>query len=133
MRYNMIMVIFGVLAWWYTDGWKQCLLRVRDRFVATADYFSIGLLLKTLFAPFRQISAGTVDGPFEAKLQAFFDQLISRFIGAAARLVVMAIGIVTIILGAVAGGVTLILWVFVPFLPIVGLILFALGWLPWNQ
>lgn len=126
------MIVWGVLTWWYTDGWKQCFSRVRDRFLSVADYFSIGLLIKTLFVPFRQISAGTIDGPMDAKLQAFFDRLISRCIGAVARLVVMAIGIVVVAFATITGAIVLVAWPFMPVLPVVGAVLFFIGWVPWS-
>lgn len=96
------------------------------------DYFSIDLLVKTLFSPFRQISAGSVDGPVGLKLRAFFDKLISRIIGGIVRTIVLVIGLVTIILGLVIGVVYLALWAVIPLLPIAGLVLMLTGWVPWT-
>ena len=126
------MAILGMLTWWYTTGWKLRALRLREKISATIDYFSIDLLLKTLFAPFRQISAGRVDGPIGVKTQAFFDRLISRMIGAIMRTIMIIAGIVTIIVHALIGIISLALWAFTPFLPLVGLWLFLTGWIPWK-
>ena len=60
----------GVYFWWYSTGWKKLIERVRESLLNVYDYFSLGLLLKTLFAPWRQISAGRVRGP----LQKFVDR-----------------------------------------------------------
>lgn len=76
------MFIVGLLSWWYGAGWVAEAKRVRERIASTADYFSIDLLVKTLFSPFRQISAGKVNGPLGVKWRAFVDRLISRCIGA---------------------------------------------------
>ncbi len=92
------------------------------------DYFSIELLIGTLFSPFRQISAGQVDGPLGVKLRAFADKLISRVIGAMIRLVILLVGVVTIFIQVVLSGVVLMGWAFVPVLPIVGLVLMLIGW-----
>lgn len=127
------MVIWGMMTWWYTEGWRQCLLRVKGRLAATLDYFSIGLLLKTLFAPFRQISAGNVRGSLDVQMRAFFDRLISRFIGMMVRLVMIGVGGLVILFNVIAGGVTIIFWALVPLLPLVGVALFVSGWLPWNS
>jgi len=127
------MVIWGMLAWWYTDGWYQCWLGFKERLESTFDYFSINLLLKTLFAPFRQISAGNVRGSLDVQLRAFLDRLISRCIGMVVRLVMILVGAVTILLTFIIGGLTLFFWALVPILPFIGLILFALGWLPWSS
>ena len=125
------MIIWGMAVWWYTDGWRQCLQRCIARFESTVDFFSFTLLLKTLFAPFRQISAGRVGGSFEVQMQAFFDRTVSRCIGAVVRLFMLAFGSVVIIFQLLFGGILLIGWACVPFLPIVGAVLYVAGWLPW--
>ena len=126
------MVIWGMLLWWYTEGWHQCVFRVKERLESTADYFSIGLLLKTLFAPFRQISAGNVRGPLNMQVRAFFDRLISRCIGMVVRLIMIGVGSAVLLLHLVAGGIIIASWAFVPLLPLIGMLLFASGWIPWS-
>lgn len=104
-----------------------------ERVKATIDYFSIDLLAKTLFSPFRQISAGGVRGPLDVQIRAFFDRLISRCIGAVVRLVMIGVGSAVICLHLLAGGFVLVLWAFVPLLPLAGLVLFVMGWVPWTS
>lgn len=127
------MVIWGMMTWWYTDGWRQCALRAKERLEATLDYFSISLLFKTLFAPFRQISAGNVRGSLDVQMRAFFDRLVSRAIGSVVRLIMIGIGSFVIVLNVVVGGIILLLWAIVPALPFIGLILFVFGWVPWSH
>ena len=126
------MFIVGILSWWYGAGWRQRLVMLKERLATTLDYFSIDLLAKTLFAPFRQISAGKVNGPLGVKMHAFFDRLISRAIGAMVRSTTIVIGVGAIFVHSVIGAITLIVWAFVPILPIIGIILFASGWTPWS-
>ena len=130
--YNKVMFIVGILSWWYGAGWRQRLVMLKERLATTLDYFSIDLLAKTLFAPFRQISAGKVNGPLGVKMHAFFDRLISRAIGAMVRSTTIVIGVGAIFVHSVIGVITLIVWAFVPILPIIGIILFASGWTPWS-
>lgn len=129
----MHMVIWGMVTWWYTLGWRQCLEQVKSRVEATLDFFSIGLLLRTLFAPFRQISAGRVRGSFDVQMRAFFDRLVSRIIGMVVRLIMIVIGSVTIIINLTCGLIVVGAWAFVPLMPIIGLSLFLLGWMPWSN
>lgn len=124
------MFLVGILTWWYNGGWRQRAKLVLERIARTNDYFSIGLLLATLFSPFRQISAGGVDGAIGVQARAFFDQLISRIIGACMRLTMILIGTLLIALQAVFGGIVLITWFVVPLLPIAGLIITVIGWVP---
>ena len=128
--YNKVMFIVGLLSWWYGAGWVAEAKRVKERIASTADYFSIGLLAKTLFSPFRQISAGRVDGPIGIKWRAFVDRLISRCIGALMRTFLIILGIVCISLIAVVGAVLLATWFIVPLLPIVGCVMMFIGWVP---
>jgi hypothetical protein len=126
------MFIVGILSWWYNAGWRQRFTILKERLAMTVDYFSIDLLVNTLFAPFRQISAGRVNGPLDVKMRAFFDRLISRLIGGMVRSAMIVFGVVAIIIHSVIGCIYVIIWAVIPILPIVGVILFVSGWVPWK-
>lgn len=126
------MFIAGMLSWWYGKGWRQRFSLLREKVASTMDYFSIDLLIRTLFSPFRQISAGKVQGPIGVQMRAFFDRLISRVIGAFIRSTMIIIGSLAILFHVVIGGLFAVAWAFVPVLPIVGIVLFAMGWMPWS-
>lgn len=126
--YNMFMLlVLGLLRWWYTDGWRQRVKLVANRLDGTIDYFSIDLLLKTLFAPYRQISAGRVDGPLEVQLRALIDKLFSRVIGAFIRVIILIIGGITIAAHVVIGLFILLGWVLMPVFPVAGIVLTLIG------
>lgn len=124
------MFIVGMLSWWYGPGWAMRARLVRERLAASLDYFSIDLLAKTLFSPFRQISAGKVDGPIGVRFRAWVDRLISRVIGFFVRTIIIFVGCLTLIFHTIIGGLTLLFWAVVPILPLVGFILFLSGWTP---
>jgi hypothetical protein len=124
------MFLVGIISWWYGNGWKGQLSRIRDRLAATASYFSIGQLFATLFSPFRQISAGSTNGPVSAQLRAFFDKTLSRVIGAVVRLCTIIAGIIVLTFQTVFELIVLIMWVVLPAFPVMGLIIFAIGWVP---
>lgn len=126
------MVIVGIITWWYSAGFVQALRSVGVRLAGLFDFFSIDLLLKTLFSPFRQISAGRVDGPLGVQLQALLDKLVSRLIGAMVRTVVMLAGIVSLVVMLLLSAVYLVAWLLMPFIPLVGLTLALAGWVPWQ-
>ena len=114
----------GLLQWWYAGGWGMFASSLKDRLRNTADLFSIGILFKTLFAPFRQISAvssGT------SKWQAFLDRLFSRMVGGVVRLLIIQAGIITLVFQAVVGVLLVIIWPLVPFLPIACIVLAVMG------
>jgi hypothetical protein len=124
------MFLVGILTWWYGHGWRDRLAMISGRIGNTSDYFSIGLLVTTLFSPFRQISAGSVDGPLGVQMRAMADRLISRIIGAIARSFMIIFGIIAICFQAVFGGLILIAWMVVPLFPIIGLLMSVIGWTP---
>ncbi len=122
-----MLLVSELLRWWYGDGWRKHAQLVALRLDGTMDYFSIDLLAKTLFAPFRQISAGKVDGPIGVQLRAMVDKLFSRIIGAFVRAILLVIGGVTIGVQAVVGMGALLLWAVVPLLPVIGFVLVVTG------
>lgn len=124
------MVIVWALSWWYGAGWRAQFARVWAKLESTYDYFSIGLLASSLFAPFRQISAGRVDGPLAVQMRAFFDRQLSRVIGAFVRTILIVVGIVLLTLQSFWGVVTMIFWGLLPFLPLIGFTLMLSGWVP---
>lgn len=126
------MFIIGMLSWWYGAGWRQRVVMLHERLARTVDYFSIDLLAKTLFAPFRQISVGRVNGPLDVKVRAFFDRLISRMIGMLIRSTMIIMGIAAIIMHGVLGMITVVMWAFIPLLPLLGILLTISGWIPWS-
>lgn len=126
------MFIVGLFSWWYGAGWKHCALSVRHNLANLYDYFSFDLLLRTLFSPFRQISAGKVRGSLEVQFRAWLDRLISRTIGAIVRSIVIVVGSFTMVIAAVIGVVRIVTWPLIPVLPVVGIILTSTGWVPWK-
>lgn len=118
-------------SWWYGAGWRHQVTKMSDRLLGLTDTFSISLLLKTFFSPFRQISVGSVNGPLGVQLQAFFDKLISRIIGAFVRTAVIIAGSIVLAFFAIWAVLRISMWPFLPILPIVGVILWAIGWIPW--
>lgn len=123
-----MLLLTELFRWWYGDGWRKRAQLVSLRLDGTIDYFSIDLLAKTLFAPFRQISAGKVDGPIGVQLRALVDKLVSRVIGAIVRTLILVFGGVAIGLQIMVGGISLLVWALLPLLPIVGIILAVTGW-----
>ena len=120
----------GILSWWYGEGLMNRPKIIKQRLISSADFFSIDLMLSTLFSPFRQISAGQVSGPIDYQIRAFFDRLISRFVGAFMRLSMILAGSLSIIFQAVFGILTIIVWVLLPLAPVIGPIITIIGWVP---
>ncbi len=109
--------------WWYGPGWRDSADRLSARIHKTYLTFSVPILLRTLFAPWRRIT--TVAGSsIQDKFRAGIDNLISRVIGLIMRLIVLGIASFMIAAFAIFGGLILIFW---PVLPLVGPALIVTG------
>lgn len=113
------MLVIGLISWWYGAGWLQLAHRLLHRIAGVMDFFSIGILLKTLLSPYRQISAGRVQGPLGVQLRAWFDLQISRVIGAMVRLSVIVFGLIATGLILFCALLLMIVWPLVPLLPLI--------------
>lgn len=112
-----------MISWWFSRGWGIFATRLFDKLHDTADFFSISSLVKTLFAPFRQISAGvSTSAALDARLRAFFDRLVSRIIGAIVRIGILIFGGIVLLLQLVFSLVMIVAWPVLPF----GIIIFSL-------
>ena len=124
------MFLVGIITWWYGQGWQQRFKIIKHRLARTSDFFSIALLAETLFSPYRQISAVTMNGSVGVQLRSFFDKTLSRIVGAVMRTFVIIGGIIVIFIQSILEFVVLVSWVVVPLLPVVGLLLWIVGWVP---
>lgn len=130
MGYNLFMLI-SLFSWWYGKGLAWRAGRILDGIERSMNTFSLGLLLRTWFSPFRQIDANVGQGgSLDMQFRKAFDKLFSRFIGAFLRTIVMLVGVFWITIRATWGLISLILWVLMPILPVVFVVIFATGWTP---
>lgn len=121
------MLIISLFQWWYGVGVKEFIGRLHLQLVKLTDFFSVGLLLKTLFTPFRLIDANPDYGEgLDAKMRAGVDKLVACLIGGMIRTTVVIIGILSLIIMLVINFGRLILWLAMPLLPAVGAVLLAL-------
>lgn len=123
------MIIFELSSWWFTTGWLTFIQKIGNNFSSLADFFSISSLIRTLFQPYRQISAGKAssDASLELKFHAFTDRLVSRCVGFVSRLFLIVIGLILIILSTILGIILIIAWPLIPLAPIIGIILTVSG------
>lgn len=119
------MAIIEMFTWWYTQGWQAFIAKARTALTTITDFFSMSSLLRTLFKPFRQISADTAatSASLDAKFHMFIDRLVSRVVGFFSRLILLIAGTFIIIVGGICSLVLIILWPIIPMLPIIGVIL----------
>ena len=121
------MFLTDMISWWYFKGWGVYFTGFKRKLEDTVDFFSISDMLRTLFMPYRQISAGASGEALDSKISAFFDRLISRIVGFFARLIVIFAGVIVLVLEGVVGIIVGIAWPVMPLLPVLGIILTVVG------
>ena len=122
------MLALDLLQWWYLQGWGKFANGLIDRIKGTFEFFSIGLLLRTLFSPYKQMFAEDRSGRagVDAFFGALFDNLLSRVIGFFVRVGIIIITLAIVLIELLLGGIAVILWPAVPALPIIG-VAFSIG------
>jgi hypothetical protein len=126
------MLLVGFFQWWYGAGWRGQVLRIGETMITTNDWFSIQLLFKTFFAPFRQISANESGNDINSRFRAWGDRMFSRIIGAFMRFFMIIFGVLALIVVMIISGVRLVLWPIFPLIPAVGVVLMETVGTAWN-
>jgi hypothetical protein len=121
------MVIISLFSWWYTTGWMALIQKGSKRVESVLKFFSVPLLATSLFAPFRQISAGRVNGPLGVQLRAWGDRLFSRFIGAFIRTFLIIIGLLIVSILSAVCLIAALIWPLLPAAPVLGLLMIGGG------
>jgi hypothetical protein len=113
---------------WHFYEMPKFLLQVWGNYILFAlNYFSLPILLKTFFNPWRRYKWYYPKG-FDIK--EFFNTLISntfsRILGVIMRIVLIVVGILFQIFVVVAGATIFVLWILMPFIIIFGILFVCL-------
>lgn len=114
----MVVTIFlSYLVWSGKEVPLAILKAWRNTVWFTLHYFSLSVLIGTLFSPWRRYS-WSYKGGFNvgAYLEALASNLFSRIIGAAMRLPLIAAGLIATVLMFLTGAAVLALWFLLPLL-----------------
>ena len=104
------------LVWHYSEAladWR----RIVSNFIWFFFHmFSVGLLLRTLFSPFKRMREERKKGSlaFEDWGGAIIVNLLMRLIGFLVRSMIITIGVIFIIFTILVGAVALLLWLILP-------------------
>ncbi len=107
------MVVLDLLGWWYSQGWAWIFSELKRRLTDISESFSVGILLRTLFSPWKQIQSPV---SFRNFLQSKLDNFISRFIGATVRLGMLFAALISYLVVLIAGLLLIVTWPFIPLL-----------------
>ncbi|HEX3082478.1 MAG TPA: hypothetical protein VHQ86_04435 [Candidatus Saccharimonadia bacterium] len=109
------MLVVAFVQWWYGPGWRDAAGRMSTRIRDTFLTFSVPILIKTMFAPWRRII--TYPGAsLGDRMRAVGDNLVSRAVGFTVRLFALLMALALITAYFLFGGLLLLLWPAIPLL-----------------
>lgn len=108
-------MVLEFFVWWYSAGWLETLERIKERVVAVWRMFSVPILLRTLFAPWRRIITPPGKG-VDQLFRSLLDNTISRLVGFVVRSFVLLAAIFLTLVMAVFGLFVAVLWPLLPLL-----------------
>jgi len=119
----MNIFITQFLVWQFLDVPKEILAGWKNFLWFNLNYFSIPILLKTFFSPWRKYRYpyGRFF-EFWKNTETFVFNMMSRVIGVILRTFFIIIGIISEIIIFIIGLILLLTWVILPFLLIFGLV-----------
>lgn len=108
-----------MITWWYGLGWLQRVASLKAQLANWMKYFSLGILLKTLFQPWKQITTVAGSGTsLDAKKDALIDNMVSRLVGFLVRSSVFFVALLVVAVVLVVNVVYVLIWPLIPLSPI---------------
>lgn len=119
----MVGFLIDYLRWHYTTAFAD-ILHVAKNFVrATAELFSIKLLLKTFFKPIYRIKESYAGGlDFEGLFTMIITNTLMRLVGVLVRTLFIVCGLIALLIMVVLIVVAYVVWLVAPFIGVVAFI-----------
>jgi len=116
-------IFIQYLCWQFFEMPGKILNAWRNFLKFNLNYFSISLLIKTLFSPWRRYRMSYGKGlDIGRYLEAFLSNLIFRLLGVIMRIIFIIIGLLVEIFIIFAGAILFFSWLILPALLIAGLV-----------
>ncbi len=113
----MFRLILSYFIWHYTQAFKDIFYLFKNFAWFVYHFFSIKVLSKTLFSPWRKLNESYEKGwNFSAFFETFTVNFIMRIVGFLIRLFIILAGVICLIIVSITGAVVFVVWVFLPFI-----------------
>lgn len=118
--YNVYMTFVSILpsyiTWHYGEALRDGLRVWTNLLWFLSNFFSLSLLIRTFFAPWKRIQESRGRLSIENIAEAVVTNTIMRFVGALMRFVVICIGCLAVLATFWLGVVFLVVWLLMPLL-----------------
>ena len=109
------MLAVALLQWWYSRGWLETGKRGLGMASSVVQSFSVPILAKTLFAPWKQIVAlKPANDNIQLKLRRVLDNLVSRVVGFMVRSLTLLTALIMALFALAIGVVMIVIWPLIP-------------------
>lgn len=115
-----LLIVSDYLVWHYSASLRQFFMLWLNFIWFVVHFFSITLLLNSLFTPFKRMTEHANKKSLEAYAEVFVVNLMSRVVGFILRSVIILVGIITLLLCFAASTISLFLWLVAPGLVVGG-------------
>lgn len=123
---SIFSLVSSYVIWHYTIGLRDIIQVWKDLFYFFGRFFSIKLLIKTLFSPFERLHEGYKrDLNVGSIVDTFIFNLLMRVIGFVVRISTIFLGLCVQVVWVILGFVALIVWITLP------VDLCIIGWFAW--
>lgn len=121
----MATILLDYFRWWYTDGFVRFLKYLKAFIIILADTFSVRIILRTFFQPWKRDITPTEGLSLDKKFQVWIWNLISRFFGMTIKGFTFLFFLTCFSVLLIFEAAFLLIWLFFPIL-ILGAISFSI-------
>lgn len=111
---GLVQVFWYYINWHYTKAWSDILRIIANYLWFVGNFFSIELLAKTLFSPWKRLNISGGRNQEDSFFVALFINTLMRFIGFGVRMLTIIIGMIALIITAAISCVAVIVWFVFP-------------------
>jgi hypothetical protein len=115
-------------AFWYNEVPKEITFYFRILSYKLLDYFSVSIITRTFFAPWKRDQVYLRNAPLNARLNVWLLNLISRLVGATLRAGLLLIYAATFLIGLLAFTLIILFWLLFPVV-VLGLLILGIYYL----
>lgn len=114
--------------WWYSAGLKWAFQVASFVVYRLSDFFSVNILLKTLFSPWKNDVLRAQNISLGDQFKLWQQNSVSRLVGFVIRLILLLIALLALVASSFVLTLSLLVWLLTPVLiitlPVAGLLIF---------
>jgi hypothetical protein len=114
-------IVLNYFLWWYTEGLERLLKYLKAFVIILADAFSVRIILRTFFQPWKKDISSTEGLSLDKKFQVWIWNLISRFFGMAIKGLTFLVFLVCFFVLLAIEILFFLFWLFFPFVILSGI------------